>query len=136
MRFSELTVGQSAEMTKTVMEDDITSFARVSGDYNPLHLDEEAAKQTMFGGRIAHGMLAASVISAAIGMKLPGPGAIYMSQSLRFTKPVRIGETVTARVEIVEIIAPKKRVRLTTTCRNRAGELVIEGEALVMVPDG
>ncbi len=136
MRFSELTVGQSAEMTKTVMEDDITSFARVSGDYNPLHLDDEAAKQTMFGGRIAHGMLGASVISAAIGMKLPGEGAIYMSQSLRFTKPVRIGETVTARVEIVEIIAPKKRVRLTTTCRNRAGELVIEGEALVMVPDG
>ena len=136
MRLSELAVGQSAEMSKTVMEDDITSFAKVSGDYNPVHLDEEAAKKTMFGGRIAHGMLGASVISAAIGMKLPGPGAIYMSQSLRFTKPVRIGDTVTARIEVLEIIAPKKRVRLGTTCRNQNGETVIEGEATVMIPDG
>ena len=117
MKISELAVGQSAEMQKTVMEDDITAFAKVSGDYNPVHLDEEAAKKTMFGGRIAHGMLGASVISAAIAMKLPGPGSIYLSQSLRFTKPVRIGDTVTARVEVLEVIAPKKRVRLGTSCR-------------------
>lgn len=136
MKISELSVGQSAEMQKTVMEDDITSFAKVSGDYNPVHLDEEAAKQTMFGGRIAHGMLGASVISAAIAMKLPGPGSIYLAQSLRFTKPVRIGDTVTARVEVLEVIAAKKRVRLGTTCRNQNGELVIDGEATIMIPDG
>lgn len=136
MRIGELTVGQSAEMTKTVMEDDITAFAKVSGDYNPVHLDEEAARKTMFGGRIAHGMLGASVISAAIAMKLPGPGSIYLGQTLRFTKPVRIGDTVTARIEVVEVIAPKKRVRLATTCRNQNGEVVIDGEATVMVPDG
>lgn len=136
MRIGELAVGQSAEMTKTVMEDDITAFAKVSGDYNPVHLDEEAARKTMFGGRIAHGMLGASVISAAIAMKLPGPGSIYLGQTLRFTKPVRIGDTVTARIEVVEVIAPKKRVRLATTCRNQNGEVVIDGEATVMVPDG
>ena len=136
MKITELSVGQSAEMQKTVMEDDITAFAKVSGDYNPVHLDEEAAKKTMFGGRIAHGMLGASVISAAIAMKLPGPGSIYLAQSLRFTKPVRIGDTVTARVEVLEVIAAKKRVRLGTSCRNQNGELVIDGEATVMIPDG
>ena len=136
MKISDLSVGQSAELQKTVMEDDITAFAKVSGDYNPVHLDEEAAKKTMFGGRIAHGMLGASVISAAIAMKLPGPGSIYLAQSLRFTKPVRIGDTVTARVEVLEVIAPRKRVRLGTSCRNQNGELVIDGEATVMIPDG
>lgn len=136
MKITELSVGQSAEMQKTVMEDDITAFAKVSGDYNPVHLDEEAAKKTMFGGRIAHGMLGASVISAAIAMKLPGPGSIYLAQSLRFTKPVRIGDTVTARVEVLEVTAAKKRVRLGTSCRNQNGELVIDGEATVMIPDG
>ena len=136
MPIGDLAVGQHASLSKTVMEDDITAFAKVSGDYNPVHLDEAAAKQTIFGGRIAHGMLGASIISAAIAMKLPGPGSIYLSQSLRFTKPVRIGDTVTAHVEVMEVIPAKKRVRLATTCRNQAGELVIEGEATVMVPDG
>ena len=88
----------------------------------------------MFGGRIAHGMLVASLISAAIAMKLPGPGSIYMSQSLRFTRPVRIGDTVTARVEVLELIAEKSRVRVKTECRNQSGDVVITGEAMLFVP--
>lgn len=136
LRIGELTVGASAEMSKTVTDVDVMSYAAITGDYNPVHVDAEAAAMTMFKGRIAHGMLSAGFISAVLAMKLPGPGAIYLSQSLRFTKPVRLGDTVTARVEVLEIIAAKKRVRLATTCRNQQGETVIEGEALVMVPDG
>ena len=136
LRIGELTVGASAEMSKAVTDVDVMSYAAITGDYNPVHVDAEAAAMTMFKGRIAHGMLSAGFISAVLAMKLPGPGAIYLSQSLRFTKPVRLGDTVTARVEVLEIIAAKKRVRLATTCRNQQGETVIEGEALVMVPDG
>lgn len=136
LRIGELTVGASAEMSKVVTDVDVMSYAAITGDYNPVHVDAEAAARTMFKGRIAHGMLSAGFISAVLAMKLPGPGAIYLSQSLRFTKPVRLGDTVTARVEVLEIIAAKKRVRLATTCRNQQGETVIEGEALVMVPDG
>lgn len=138
MRLDEMTVGASAEHTKTITEADIILFAGITGDFNPLHVDAEAAARTRFGGRIAHGMLSASLISTVIGMKLPGTGALYMSQSLRFTKPVRIGETITARAEVTEVISAKHRVRLLTTCRNQSGETVIEGEALVMVmvPDG
>ena len=87
----------------------------------------------MFGGRIAHGMLSAGFISAVLGMRLPGPGSVYLSQTLRFTKPVRIGDTVTARVEVLEVIAAKRRVRLATTCRNQRGETVVDGEAVVMI---
>jgi len=136
MRIEELTVGQSAEHAKTVTEADVVLFAGVTGDFNPVHVDAEAAAKSMFGGRIAHGILSAGLVSAAIAMKLPGPGCIYLSQSLRFTKPVRIGDTITARVEVAEVIAGKKRVRLTTTCRNQQGETVLDGEAVVMVPDG
>lgn len=135
LRIGELTVGASAEMSKAVTDVDVMSYAAITGDYNPVHVDAEAAAKTMFKGRIAHGMLSAGFISAVLAMKLPGPGAIYLSQSLRFTKPVRLGDTVTARVEVLEIIAAKKRVRLATTCRNQNGETVIEGEALVMVPE-
>ena len=92
--------------------------------------------QVMFGGRVAHGILSAGFISAVIGMRLPGPGSIYLSQSLRFTKPVRIGDTVTARVEVLEVIATKRRVRLATTCRNQNGEVVVDGEAVVMLEPG
>lgn len=136
LRLSELAVGMSAEHSKSVTDADVMQYASMTGDFNPVHVDAEAAARSMFKGRIAHGMLSAGFISAALAMKLPGPGAIYLSQSLRFTKPVRIGDTVTARVEVVEVIAAKKRVRLATTCRNQQGETVIEGEALVMVPDG
>jgi 3-hydroxybutyryl-CoA dehydratase len=132
-RIDEIQVGQSAKMAKTVTETDIALFAGVTGDFNPVHIDAVAAEQSMFKGRIAHGMLSAGFISAVLGMKLPGTGSIYLSQSLRFTKPVRIGDTVTARVEVLEVLATKRRVKLATTCRNQDGETVVEGEAVVMV---
>jgi len=132
-RIDELQVGQAAEMAKTVTEADIALFAGVPGDFNPVHVDAVAAAQSRFGERIAHGMLSAGFISAVIAMRLPGPGSIYLSQSLRFTKPVRIGDTVTTRVEVVEVMAPKRRLRLATVCRNQNGETVVEGEAVVMI---
>jgi len=132
-RIDELQVGQAAEMAKTVTEADIALFAGVTGDFNPVHVDAVAAAQSRFGERIAHGMLSAGFISAVIAMRLPGPGSIYLSQSLRFTKPVRIGDTVTTRVEVVEVVAPKRRLRLATVCRNQNGETVVEGEAVVLV---
>jgi 3-hydroxybutyryl-CoA dehydratase len=135
VRIQELFVGQCAEWGKTVTETDVALFAGVTGDFNPVHVNAVAAEQSRFGGRIAHGMLSAGLVSAAIAMKLPGPGTIYLGQTLRFTAPVRIGDTVTARVEVVEVIERKRRVRLTTTCRNQRGELVLDGEATVMVPD-
>lgn len=136
MRMGELSLGMSAEHEKTVSAADVEQFARITGDFNPVHVDDEAAAKSRFGGRIAHGMLIAGLISATLAMKLPGVGCIYMSQSLRFTKPVKIGDTVTARVEVIEVIPEKQRVRLATTCRNQLGDTVLEGEALVMVPDG
>ena len=127
----DLSVGMSAAYSKTVTESDIAKFAEVSGDNNPLHLDEAFAKTTRFKERIAHGN--AGFISTILGTKLPGPGSIYMSQNLRFTAPVKIGDTVTARAEITDIRRDKKRVTLATTCV--VGEtVVIQGEALVMVP--
>ena len=135
MTFDEITVGQAAEFTRTVTETDVVLFAGITGDFNPAHVDAVAAAQGRFGGRIAHGMLSASFISTVLGMKLPGPGTIYLSQSLRFTRPVMLGDTVTARAEVVEVVAAKRRVRLATTCRNQRGETVLDGEALVMVPD-
>ena len=135
-RIDELAAGMSAEHAKTVTETDVALFAGITGDFNPVHVDAEVAAKSMFGGRIAHGMLSAGLVSAVIAMKLPGPGTIYLSQSLRFTKPVRIGDTVTARVEVAEVLAAKKRVRLATSCRNQRGEVVLDGEAMVMIPDG
>ena len=132
-RIDEIHVGDVAEMAKTVTETDIALFAGVTGDFNPVHIDQVAAERSMFKGRIAHGMLSAGFISAVLGMKLPGTGSIYLSQSLRFTKPVRIGDTVTARVEVLEVISTKRRVRLATSCRNQQGETVVEGEAVVML---
>ena len=132
-RIDELQVGQAAEMAKTVTEADIALFAGVTGDFNPVHVDAVAAAQSRFGERIAHGMLSAGFISAVIAMRLPGPGSIYLSQSLRFTKPVRIGDTVTTRVEVVEVMVPKRRLRLATVCRNQNGETVVDGEAVVLV---
>jgi 3-hydroxybutyryl-CoA dehydratase len=136
VRIDEIAVGACAEHAKTVTEADVVLFAGVTGDFNPVHVDAEAAAASPFGERIAHGMLSAGLVSAAIAMKLPGPGTIYLSQSLRFTRPVRIGDTVTARVEVAEVLAARRRVRLLTTCRNQRGETVLDGEALVMVPDG
>ncbi|MHA1964530.1 MAG: MaoC family dehydratase [Candidatus Thorarchaeota archaeon] len=132
-KYSDLSLGQSAEVTHTVTEEDIKIFGNLSGDYNPLHFDEEWAKTTMFKGRIAHGLLSASFISTAIGMKLPGPGTIYLGQNMKFMGPVRIGDTITARVEVVSLNDEKQRVTLKTICTNQNQEVVIEGEALIML---
>lgn len=129
-----LVVGQSVEAPTVVTAHMVELFAEATGDRNPVHLDEEFAAKTKFGGRIAHGMLTAGFVSAAIASKLPGPGSIYMGQTLRFTKPVKLGDTVTVKLEVIEIIAEKKRVRLSTVCTNQNGETVMEGEATVMVP--
>jgi 3-hydroxybutyryl-CoA dehydratase len=126
-------VGMSAAFAKTITEADIVMFAGVSGDNNAIHINEEFAASTLFKGRIAHGMLSASVISAAIANKLPGPGTIYMSQSLRFRAPVRAGDTVRATVTVKEIMPEKCRVLLGTDCAV-GGQVVIEGEALVALP--
>ena len=133
--FERLAVGQTAQMAKTVTEADVVLFAGVTGDFNPVHVDAVAAERSRFGGRIAHGMLSAGFVSAVLAMRLPGPGTIYLSQSLRFTRPVHLGDTVTARVEILELVPAKRRVRLATACHNQRGETVLEGEAVVMVPD-
>ena len=130
---SELQVGQAAEFTKTVTETDVVMFAGITGDLNPAHIDQVWAESSRFGGRIAHGMLSASFISTVLAMKLPGSGTIYLSQSLRFTGPVKIGDTVTARVEVAEVM-PKRRVRLTTTVHTHDGTQVIDGEAVVLAP--
>mgnify|MGYP000193391323 CR=1 FL=1 len=129
----DLEIGMMRSLTKEVTDRDIELFAEVSTDRNPVHLDESFARQTRFGGRIAHGMLAGGMISAVLGTRLPGPGAIYLSQELRFKAPVRIGDTVTARVEVVEVIPAKRRLRLHTCCLNQKGELVVDGEALLML---
>lgn len=135
MRFEELELGQSAEFGKTISSEDVALFAQITGDFNPVHLDEAAAAKSLFGGRIAHGMLTAGLISATLAGKLPGPGSVYLSQTLRFTAPVRIGDTVTARVEVIEMIVPKRRVKLSTVCRNQNGDKVVDGEAIVLVPE-
>lgn len=131
--FEDLTVGQSAEKTRTVGERDIEAFAAVSGDDNPVHLDAAFAAATPFKERIAHGMLSASYISAIIGTTLPGPGAIYISQTLSFKRPVKINDAVTTRVEITSLNADKARATFQCTCLVN-GKAVLEGEAVVMVP--
>lgn len=132
MQYSDLTVGMSAEFSKQVSDADVHSFAEVTGDRNPVHLDDEAASRTRFGGRVAHGMLSAGIVSAAIAGKLPGPGSVYLSQTMKFTAPVRIGDTITARITVLELLSGN-RVRLATTCRNQSGETVLDGEAIVLL---
>ncbi len=130
----ELKVGDLAKFSKTISESDIYLFAGVTGDLNPAHVNEDYAKDTFFKTRIAHGMLSASFISTVIGTMLPGPGSIYMRQEVSFLAPVKIGDTVTAIVEVADIIADKKRVRLKTYCINQNKETVVDGEALVSPP--
>ena len=130
----ELEIGDTAEFSKTVSESDIYQFAGITGDFNPAHMNEEYAKKTFFKTRIAHGMLSAGFISTAIGTKLPGTGSIYISQTLSFLAPVRIGDTITARVEVIEIMAGKNRVRLKTVCVNQEGTQVLDGKAVVSPP--
>jgi 3-hydroxybutyryl-CoA dehydratase len=130
----ELKVGDSAQLSKTVSETDVYLFAGITGDFNPAHVDEEYAKKTYFGARIAHGLLSAGFISAVIGNRLPGPGAVYLRQELTFLGAVKIGDTITARVEVTEIDTVKGRVKLLTTCDNQEGKRVLTGEALVSLP--
>ncbi len=130
----ELKVGDVEEFSKTVAESDIYLFAGISGDMNPAHIDEQYASNTFFKGRIAHGILVGSFISTVIGMKIPGPGTIYLEQQYRFLAPVRIGDTITARVEVVEIKNEKNKVTLQTRCFNQNGVMVIDGSALVSPP--
>jgi 3-hydroxybutyryl-CoA dehydratase len=129
----DLEIGQEASIEKPVTEADIEIYAELTGDHNPVHLDETYAAGTFFKGRIAHGMLSAGFISAVIGMKLPGPGAIYMSQSLRFLAPVRIGDEVKTVVRVAAVDLSKKRSQLQCWCEVE-GRRVVEGEALVYVP--
>ncbi len=136
MTIHEMKVGDSASMAKTISESDVYLFAGITGDHNPAHVNEHASSQTPFGGRIAHGMLSAGLISAVLAMKLPGPGTIYLGQELKFTKPVRFGDTVTATCTVAEIVAEKNIVKLDTTCTNQNGEVVIKGMATVMPPKG
>jgi len=131
--FEDLSVGMRDAFDKTVMASDVVGFAEVSGDRNPIHLSEHFAAKTPFKTRIAHGLSTASLISALLGPRLPGPGAIYLSQSLHFRAPVKIGDTVTVSVEVVELIPEKNRARLACECR--VGDtVVLDGEALVKVP--
>ncbi|MCK9984530.1 MAG: 3-hydroxybutyryl-CoA dehydratase [Azoarcus sp.] len=132
-RFEDLKVGMTAATGRTVTDADILMFAGVSGDTNPAHVDEEFAKDSMFGGRIAHGMLSAGYISAVFANKLPGPGCIYLSQTLKFKAAVKPGDTVVARVTLKELNTPKRRAIFDTTC-TVGGKVVLEGEAEMLVP--
>ncbi len=128
-------VGDAATLTRVVTDADIAHFADATGDRNPVHLDDAYAAGTRFGGRIAHGMLTAGLVSAAIANELPGAGSVYRSQSLRFRRPVRPGDAVTVRVEVLDVNAGSRRVRLATACTNQDGEVVLDGEAEVVVLD-
>lgn len=130
---NEFFIGERATITKSIAEDDIIAFAEASGDYNPLHLDPEFASRTRFKGCIAHGMLCASLISALLGTKLPGPGSIYFSQNLRFLQPVRAGDIITAEVEVTQWDRAKHTIRLKTQCRNDSGEQVLDGDAFLLI---
>ena len=133
MHFEELHVGMSAERTRIVNDDLVRRYAELTEDFNPVHVDEAAAAKSRFGGRIAHGMLSGGLISAVLGMDLPGPGALWLSQQMKFTRPVMLGDTITTRVEVLEVIPAKRRARLATTCRNQRGELTLDGEALIQM---
>jgi len=130
----EIQIGDTAEFAKTVSEADVYLYAGVTGDLNPAHVNEAYARDTFFKTRIAHGMLSGGFISAVLGTKLPGPGTIYLRQELNFKAPVRIGDTVTAKIEVLEKTPEKNRLRLKTTCTNQDGTVVIDGEAIVMPP--
>jgi 3-hydroxybutyryl-CoA dehydratase len=127
-------IGDAAEVSKTITDEDVRAFAELTGDRNPVHLDEEYASTTRFGRRIAHGMLGASLISTVLASELPGAGSVYLSQTLRFNAPVYLEDTVTARVTVKHVREDKPVVTLETVCVNQRGERVVEGEAVVLVP--
>lgn len=132
VKFADIKVGDTASMSKTISEYDVYAFAGLTGDFNPVHVNAEFAKDTIFKGRIAHGMLSVGMISAVLGTSLPGVNTIYLAQELSFKAPVKIGDTVTATVEVLEKIEGKNRVILRTTATTQDGTLVIDGKATVM----
>ena len=134
LTIEEMELGQSASFTKTITETDVYLFAGISGDLNPAHINEAYAKETMFKGRIAHGILCGSLISTVFGMYLPGPGSIYMKQEFKFLAPVRFGDTLTATCSVKEKITEKNRVIFDCKVANQDGTAVIEGEAMIMPP--
>ena len=127
-------VGQKAAFSRTVTETDIVMFAGLSGDYNPVHVDQEYAGNTRFGQRIAHGLLTTSFLSRLLGMELPGKGSVFLEQTLKFLKPVFIGDTITASAEILEIDSDRRILRLETICRKQDNTVVLQGEAKMMMP--
>ncbi len=131
--FEDLSLGMTERLSKTIASSDVVGFAEVTGDRNPIHLSEHFAAKTPFGTRIAHGLYTASLISAVLGTRLPGPGAVYISQTLNFRAPVKIGDVVEVTVSVVELVAEKFRARLACTCKV-GDEIVLDGEALVKVP--
>ena len=131
----KIKIGHTAQISKQITQTDLTLYAAVSGDFNPVHFDPVYAAQTRFKGPIAHGMIAAGLVSGLIGMKLPGPGTVYLQQTLNFLAPVKVNDVITACVEVAALL-DKNRVRLKTTCINQEGVTVLEGEALVIAPNG
>jgi len=132
MKFEDLRIGMFEEVGKTITEADIVNYAGLSLDINPIHLNNEYAKDSIFKERIAHGMLTSGLISAVLGTKLPGEGSIYLSQTLKFISPVKIGDTITAKAEIIDINPEKKIITIKTTCINQNKNIVIDGEAKVL----
>ncbi|HBI03764.1 MAG TPA: 3-hydroxybutyryl-CoA dehydratase [Paenibacillaceae bacterium] len=130
--YDEIQIGDRAEVSKEITSDDILDFARLTGDVNPVHIDDEYARKTFFKERIAHGMLTASLISTVLGTQLPGKNTIYLSQNLKFKRPVKIGDVITACAEVIEKNDDKKILKLKTNLLNQDGKEVVEGEALVM----
>nr|WP_192927447.1 MaoC family dehydratase [Clostridium beijerinckii] len=134
MTIKELKIGDKASFQKTITETDVYLYAGITGDLNPAHINQVESEKTMFQGRIAHGMLTAGLVSAVLGMQLPGPGSIYLGQELKFTAPVKIGDTIKAEVEVIERIEDKNRIKLSTTCTNQDGVEVLKGIATIMPP--
>jgi 3-hydroxybutyryl-CoA dehydratase len=134
MTIDRMEVGQIHESSFTITGEMIEGFAEATGDYNPLHVNEEYARGTIFKTRVAHGMLQAGILSGVLGTRFPGVGTIYLSQSLTFLKPVFIGDRITFRLRVVELLREKNRARLETVCINQRGEIILTGEALVMPP--
>jgi 3-hydroxybutyryl-CoA dehydratase len=130
----ELKIGDSAQLSKVVSEEVVNDFAKAIGDFNPLHMDQAYAEKTIFKGRIAHGALSIGLLSTVMGNLLPGHGTIYLSHEVRFLAPVRIGDTITARVEVIELVPEKNRVKFKTTCTNQTGQIVVDGTAWAMPP--
>jgi 3-hydroxybutyryl-CoA dehydratase len=130
----ELKIGDSAQISKIITEEMVHDFAKATGDFNPIHMDQAYAEKTFFKGRIAHGVLSIGLLSAVLGNILPGGGTIYLSQEVKFLAPVRIGETLTIRVEVIELIPEKNRARFKTTCTNQEGQMVVDGTAWAMPP--